>query len=147
MSPRTDAARFPFADRVPKQAGLPAIKMQGAKMKLKSICILSAAVLATGFLGGCASSGPFGGTVGSNPRGLSPQLVYEPAEFKQLVWWNAGSFEPVPEHLAAAGRDFCSCQDTDSVKYNAIGYHPYARSASGQPISGGGYLCASEGTK
>ena len=112
-------------------------------MKLKSIRIVAGAIFAAGLLGGCASSGPFGGTVGSNPKGLSPQLVYQPPEFKQLVWWNAGSFEAVPEDLAAAGQAFCSCQDTDSVKYAAIGYHPYARSADGKPIPGGGYLCTS----
>jgi hypothetical protein len=114
-------------------------------MKLKSICVVAGALLAAGLVGGCASplsgSGPFAGRVGSNPQGLSPQLVNEPPTFKQLVWWNAASFQPVPEHLAAAGREFCSCQDTDRVKYTAIGYHPYARSAGGEPIAGGGYLC------
>ena len=115
-------------------------------MKLKSISVMAGALIAAGFLGGCASSlsgsGPFAGRVGSSPQGLSPQLVYQPPEFKKLVWWNAGSFQPVPENLAAAGREFCSCQDTDGVKYEAIGYHPYARSAGGEPIAGGGYLCA-----
>lgn len=118
-------------------------------MKLESKFLMAGALVAAGVLSGCASqltgSGPFSGRAGSNPQGLSPQLVYEPPQFKQLVWWNAGSFQPVPEGLAAAGRDFCSCQDTDSVKYAAIGYHPYARSANGEPIAGGGFLCSATG--
>jgi hypothetical protein len=107
--------------------------------------ILMAAAGVIGLLAGCATSTPGVGTdsgrVGSNPGGLSPQLVYEPPEFKRLLWSNVGSFEPVPENLEAAGRDFCSCQDTDNVKYTAIGYHPYAMGTDSYPIKGGGFLC------
>lgn len=105
---------------------------------------LMAVVGFAAFLAGCASSIPGfdtnTGRVGSNPGGLSPQLVYEPPEFKKLVWWNAASFQPVSEDLAA-GREFCRCLDGEGLKYVAIGYHPYARNSGGYPIPGGGYLC------
>jgi hypothetical protein len=118
-----------------------------AKMVNKSTRILMVAAGVIGLLAGCATSTPGVGTndgrVGSNPGGLSPQLVYEPPEFKKLLWRNVGSFEPVPESLAAAGREFCSCQDTDTVKYSAIGYHPHAMGTDSYPIKGGGFLCVS----
>lgn len=110
----------------------------------KSTRTQMAVVGLVGCLAGCASSMPGfdtnTGRVGSNPRGLSPQLIHEPPEFKQFIWRNAASFEPVAED-SAAGREFCSCQDTKGVKYVAIGYHPHARGSDGYPIKGGGYLC------
>lgn len=111
----------------------------------ESRLVLTAATVFVGLLAGCAGLTPGVGTddgrVGSNPGGLSPQLVFEPPEFKNLLWRNVGSFEPVPENLSTAGREFCSCQDTDNVKYTAIGYHPYALGPDGYPIKGGGFLC------
>jgi hypothetical protein len=105
--------------------------------------LLSLAVV--GLFCGCASTTPGVGTdngrVGSNPGGLSPQAVYDPPAFQRIAWWNVGSFEAVPESMEAAGREFCGCQDTDAVKYVAIGYHPLARGTDGYPIKGGGFLC------
>ena len=98
-----------------------------------------------GLFSGCASmqpgSVPENGRVGSNPGGLAPQAVYEPPAFKSIVWWNVGSFETVPASMEAAGREFCGCQDTESTKHVAIGYHPFARGTDGFPIKGGGFLC------
>jgi hypothetical protein len=103
------------------------------------------AFVVIGLVSGCAStksgSGPENGRVGSNPGGLAPQAVFEPPAFKSIVWWNVGSFQAVPESMEAAGREFCGCQDTESTKYVAIGYHPFARGTDGFPIKGGGFLC------
>lgn len=105
------------------------------------------ALVCVGALAGCATAIPGldkdTGRVGSNPGGLSPQVVYEPPEFKQLVWWNAASFQPVPEDTPA-GLAFCSCLGNADVKYVPIGYHPYARDSGGYPIAGGGYLCVAK---
>jgi hypothetical protein len=104
-----------------------------------------------GLFCGCASTTPGIGTdngrVGSNPGGLSPQAVYDPPSFQKIAWWNVGSFEAVPEGMEAAGRAFCDCQDTDSLKYVAIGYHPLARGTDGYPIKGGGFLCEATANK
>jgi hypothetical protein len=112
------------------------------KGSLRSLLV---AVAVVGLAAGCTSTksgiGTDNGRVGSNPDGLSPQAVYEPPTFKRIVWWNVGSFESVPESMEAAGREFCGCQDTDSTKHVAIGYHPLARGTDGLPIKGGGFLC------
>ena len=104
-----------------------------------------------GLVSGCASTksviGTDSGRVGGNPGGLSPQAVYEPPAFKNIVWWNVGSFQSVPESMEAAGREFCGCQDTDSTKHVAIGYHPFARGTDGLPIKGGGFLCVAEANR
>lgn len=99
-----------------------------------------------GLLAGCATTNTEGlgtdnGRVGSNPGGISPQQVYAPPDFKQFVWWNVGSFEPVPERLVAAGQAFCGCQDTDTIEYKATGYHPYARQVNSVPFEGGAFYC------
>lgn len=109
---------------------------------LRSLLLAFAVV---GTVSGCASTksgvGADNGRVGSNPGGISPQAVYEPPAFDRIVWWNVGSFQPVPDTMEAAGREFCGCLDTDSTKFVAIGYHPFARGTDGFPIKGGGFLC------
>jgi hypothetical protein len=117
-------------------------------MITKPTRILIAALSAIGLLAGCSTTttntaglGTDNGRVGSNPGGISPQQVYTPPEFKKIVWWNVGSFEAVPENLAAAGQEFCGCMDTDTVEYKATGYHPYARQVNSVPFAGGGFYC------
>jgi hypothetical protein len=110
--------------------------------------ILLAAAAAITTLGGCAINtantaglGTDDGRVASNPGGISPQQVYAPPEFKQVVWWNIGSFEAVPGDQAEAGKTFCGKQDTDKVEYVATGYHRYARQTTSAPFEGGGFYC------
>ncbi len=117
-------------------------------MITKSTRILIAAASVLGLLAGCAGTTPGVGTddgrVGSNPGGLSPQRVYAPPEFKNIVWLNVGSFEAVPEDLAAPGKEFCDRQNTDNEEYKAVGYHRYAMDTNSYPIKGGGYYCEAQ---
>lgn len=118
-------------------------------MVKKSTCILMATagalVLLAGYAGATPGVGTDTGQVGSNPGGLSPQRVYAPPEFKDIVWLNVGSFEAVPEDKAAAGREFCARHDTDTEEYRAVGYHRYAMHTDSYPIKGGGYYCEAQG--
>jgi hypothetical protein len=117
-------------------------------MIAKSKRILLAAVSTLGLLSACAGTTPGVGTdtgrVESNPGGLSPQRVYAPPQFKDIVWLNVGSFEAVPEDLAAAGKEFCGHQNTDTEEYKAVGYHRYAMDTDSYPIKGGGYYCEAQ---
>jgi hypothetical protein len=112
-----------------------------AKIKSVLVAAAGAAIL----LAGCSSTilgiGPHEGRPGASTRVIAPQLVKEPPAFEKLVWWNPGAFGPVPDDLKSAGQEYCACQDTESVKYVAIGYHPYAMGPDGYPMKGGGYLC------
>jgi hypothetical protein len=117
-------------------------------MIIKQTSILLAALSAVSILGGCAVNtantaglGTDDGRVASNPGGISPQQVYAPPEFKEVVWWNIGSFEAVPAEQAEAGKAFCGKQDTDKVEYVATGYHRYARQTTSAPFEGGGFYC------
>ncbi|NJD24305.1 MAG: hypothetical protein FIB06_02760 [Betaproteobacteria bacterium] len=106
------------------------------------VAMAGAAVLATGCSSTVLGLGPHQGSPGETTRVLAPQLVKEPPAFEKLVWWNPGAFGQVPDDLKAAGQEFCGCMDTETVKYTAIGYHPYAMGPDSYPMKGGGYLCA-----
>jgi hypothetical protein len=109
----------------------------------KSTTQLVLALAAGGLLAGCAAA-PNTGPVGSNPTGVSPQLVKAPPEFKDCVWWNSGSFKEVPEQMAAAGEQYCSSMNTENAQYKATGYHAFARDTNGYPIKGGAYYCVAQ---
>lgn len=100
-------------------------------MKMIKSILLCAVV---GFsIAGCAT-GP-GGQAADTP----PRLV---AQNNTVVWDNPAAFGPVPEELAAAGQAVCGTLDTPEVQHKAIGYHPGAIGADGQPFPNGGYFCA-----
>ena len=86
-------------------------------------------------LGGCAAPS-FNGAPGSP----APAHV---KSGKGLTWANASSFGAVPESEASRGNEACrSAFESTGKIYAAIGYHPEALDANGQPFVRGGFFCA-----
>ena len=54
-----------------------------------------------------------------------------------VVWDRPGAFGTIPEHVMAAAVQACAKQNK-----KPLAYHPGALGVDGQPLTGGGFLCA-----
>jgi len=94
--------------------------------------------LCLSFLQACAFAPP----IGENPSDTPPQLIagsQRDASGRVLYEWDRpGAFGKVTGLQKVFGDAACLMGRAD---LEAVGYHPFAKDANGQPIPGGGYFC------
>ena len=72
-----------------------------------------------------------------------PKILIDPSGF--AYWDHSSKFGVIPKELFSQAQQFCSqLNNSNSIRYTAIGYHPMAQDIDGKTFIGGGYFCIPE---